>query len=115
MQAGTNRCLPHRATPSRQQCVGYRIAVHAEHSSAWRAFLFTAGFSSRKAGYPSLQAQTGDTELGLPLKLLTRKKMGLVPEQNRMPYRPHGVKVEAQVVDGVQDLRQYFVRCVEMP
>ena len=34
---------------------------------------------------------------------------------NRMTHRPHGVKVEAQVVDSIQDLGQHFVRCVEVP
>src|SRR5256884_2160690 len=32
-----------------------------------------------------------------------------------MTHRPHSVKVEAQVVNRVQNLSQYFVRCIEMP
>src|ERR1700727_1217726 len=31
-----------------------------------------------------------------------------------MPYPPHSVKVETQVVDSVQDLGQHFVGCVKM-
>src|SRR5579864_8993703 len=31
-----------------------------------------------------------------------------------MPYPSHSVKVETQVVDGVQNLPQYFIRTIEM-
>jgi hypothetical protein len=31
-----------------------------------------------------------------------------------MPYPLHSVKVETQVVDGVQDLCQHFVRCIKV-
>ena len=31
-----------------------------------------------------------------------------------MPYPPHSVKVETQVVDRIQDLRQHFVGCIKV-
>src|SRR5438552_11090799 len=64
---------------------------------------------------PSDQARTGIARLWFQSRLLTRKKLGSIPKCNRMTHRPHSVKVEAQVVNGVQNLSQYFVRCIEMP
>src|SRR5438045_6329356 len=64
---------------------------------------------------PSAQARTGTARLWLQSRLLTRKKLGSIPKCNRMTHRPHSVKVEAQVVNRVQNLSQYFVRCIEMP
>src|SRR5438045_6555845 len=64
---------------------------------------------------PSAQARTGIAKLWFQSRLLTRKKWGSVPKCNRMTHRPHRVKVEAQVVNRVQNLSQYFVRCIEMP
>ena len=37
------------------------------------------------------------------------------PKSNRMPDATHDVKVEAQVVDGVQDLSKYLVCRIKMP
>jgi len=37
------------------------------------------------------------------------------PKSNRMPDATHDVKVEAQVVDGVQDLRKDLVCGIKMP
>jgi hypothetical protein len=37
------------------------------------------------------------------------EKTRLFPKSNRMTHAPHGVKVETQVVDCVQDLRQHFI------
>src|SRR5437667_542862 len=64
---------------------------------------------------PSAQARTGIARLWFQSRLLTRKKLGSIPKCNRMTHRPHSVKVEAQVVNRVQNLSQYFVRCIEMP
>src|SRR5437016_14578150 len=64
---------------------------------------------------PSAQARTGIAKLWFQSRLLTRKKLGSIPKCNRMTHRPHSVKVEAQVVNRVQNLSQYFVRCIEMP
>src|SRR5256712_7453360 len=64
---------------------------------------------------PSAQARTGTARLWFQSRLLTRKKLGSIPKCNRMTHRPHSVKVEAQVVNRVQNLSQYFVRCIEMP
>src|SRR5438309_1651764 len=64
---------------------------------------------------PSAQARTGIAKLWFQSRLLTRKKFGSMPECHRMTHRPHSVKVEAQVVNRVQNLSQYFVRCIEMP
>src|SRR5438132_9581061 len=64
---------------------------------------------------PSAQARTGIAKLWFQSRLLTRKKLGSIPKCNRMTHRPHSIKVEAQVVNGVQNLSQYFVRCIEMP
>ena len=47
--------------------------------------------------------------------LLPRKKLGPTPKRNRMTHRPHGVKVEAEVVDGIQDLSQDLIGGVEVP
>src|SRR5271165_2404297 len=44
----------------------------------------------------------------------TREETGPFPKSNRMPYPPHGVKVETQVVVGIQDLRQHFVGGIKM-
>lgn len=44
-----------------------------------------------------------------------REEIAHIPKSNRMPDAPHSVKVETQVVDGVQDLRQYFIGCIKMP
>src|SRR5437870_6474089 len=63
---------------------------------------------------PSAQARTGTARLWFQSRLLTRKKLGSIPKCNRMTHRPHSVKVEAQVVNRVQNLSQYFVRCIEM-
>ena len=41
-------------------------------------------------------------------------EQGPFPKFNRMTHRPHGVKVEAQVVDSIQNLGQNFVRCIEV-
>src|SRR5690242_6573525 len=68
-----------------------------------------------RAEIPSAQARTGIARLWFQSRLLTRKKLRSIPKCNRMTHRPHSVKVEAQVVNGVQNLRQYFVRCIEMP
>src|SRR5438270_3018471 len=64
---------------------------------------------------PSAQARTGTARLWFQSRLLTRKKLGSIPKCNRMTHRLHSVKVEAQVVNRVQNLSQYFVRCIEMP
>src|SRR2546427_2101306 len=64
---------------------------------------------------PSAQARTGTARLWFQSRLLTRKKLGSIPKCNRMTHRPHSVKVEAQVVNRVQNLSQYFVRCIQMP
>src|SRR5438445_12127577 len=64
---------------------------------------------------PSAQARTGIAKLSFQSRLLTRKKLGSIPKCNRMTHRPHSVKVEDQVVNRVQNLSQYFVRCIEMP
>src|SRR5205814_1707981 len=64
---------------------------------------------------PSAQARTGIAKLWFQSRLLTRKKLGSIPKCNRMTHRPHSVKVEAQVVNRVENLSQYFVRCIEMP
>src|SRR5437667_705437 len=64
---------------------------------------------------PSAQARTGTARLWFQSRLLTRKKLGSIPKCNRMTHRPHSVKVEAQVVNRVQNLSHYFVRCIEMP
>src|SRR6266704_6931409 len=64
---------------------------------------------------PSAQARTGTARLWFQSRLLTRKKLESIPKCNRMTHRPHSVKVEAQVVNRVQNLSQYFVRCIEMP
>src|SRR5262249_390672 len=61
------------------------------------------------------RARTWGAELWVLLRPLTRKKAGLIPKSNRMTYCPHGVKVEAKVVDGVQNLAQNFVGGIEMP
>src|SRR6266436_1195781 len=37
------------------------------------------------------------------------------PKLNRMPDAGHFVKVETQVVNGVQDLRKYLVGRIKMP
>src|ERR1700686_166642 len=36
------------------------------------------------------------------------------PKSNRMPDAPHSVKVVAEVVDGIQNLRQHFVGRIKM-
>src|SRR5947208_3027439 len=77
---------------------------------------FTAGFlafSGRK--FLQLRHEPGLPGCGFQSRLLTRKKLGSIPKCNRMTHRPHSVKVEAQVVNRVQNLSQYFVRCIEMP
>src|ERR1700683_1050718 len=47
-------------------------------------------------------------------RLEASRKTRLFPKSNRMPYLPHSVKVETQVVEGIQDLRQNFIGCIEM-
>src|SRR5437660_8520360 len=64
---------------------------------------------------PSAQARTGTARLWFQSSLLTRKKLGFIPKCNRMTHRPHSVKVEAQFVNGVQNLTQYFVGCMKIP
>ena len=44
-----------------------------------------------------------------------QKEMGPIPKRNRMTHRPHSVKVEAKVVDGIQDLGQNLVGSIKMP
>src|ERR1700756_1137938 len=36
------------------------------------------------------------------------------PKSNRMPDAPHRVKVVAEIVDGIQDLRQNFIGSIKM-
>src|SRR6266851_5805140 len=43
-----------------------------------------------------------------------RKKTGLFPKPNRMTHPPHSVKVETQVMQGVQDLSQHFIGSIEV-
>src|SRR5580704_6728963 len=43
------------------------------------------------------------------------KKTRRFPKLNRMPHPPHGVKVETEVVDRIQDLRQHLVRRIKVP
>ena len=43
-----------------------------------------------------------------------QKKTGPFPKRNRMTHRPHSVKVEAKVMDGIQDLRQHLIGCIKM-
>src|SRR5207247_7614811 len=59
---------------------------------------------------PSAQARTGTARLWFQSRLLTRNKLGSSPKCNRMTHRPHSVKVEAQVVNRVQNVIQYVVR-----
>src|SRR2546425_8652772 len=54
-------------------------------------------------------------EQGMPSWGFTRdhtpeRKQALLPKSNRMTHRPHGVKVEGKVVDGIQNLGQHLVR-----
>src|SRR5262249_45694924 len=48
------------------------------------------------------------------LPAVHQRRTARTPKSNRMPDAPHSVKVETQVVDRIQDLRQYFVRCIKM-
>src|ERR1700737_2036196 len=69
--------------------------------------------------------QAGDSvrcrhELGIPglwsrPRLLPRKTLAPTTKRNRMTHRPHGVKIEAEVVDGIQALRQNLIGGIEMP
>src|SRR3954468_21281607 len=43
-----------------------------------------------------------------------RKKPGEFPKPYRLPHCAHGVKVEGQVVDGVEHLRKHFVRRIKV-
>ena len=61
-----------------------------------------------------LQACTGDAGLWFYSRLLPRKKLGPVPKRNRMTHRPHGVKVEAEVVDSIEDLGQNLIGGIKM-
>src|SRR2546423_15254999 len=36
------------------------------------------------------------------------------PKSNRMPDAPHSVKVVAKIVDGIEDLREHFIRSIKM-
>src|SRR3954468_655216 len=36
------------------------------------------------------------------------------PKSNRMPDAPHSVKVVGQVVDGIEYLRQHFIRSIKV-
>src|SRR5208282_851877 len=44
-----------------------------------------------------------------------RKKTRSFPKSNRMTHPPHSVKVETQVVQGVQNLSQHFIGRIKMP
>src|SRR6266550_1058041 len=81
----------------------------------WPLYDLPQDFSLFRPEIPSAQARTGTARLWFQSRLLTRKKLGSIPKCNRMTHRPHSVKVEAQVVNRVQNLSQYFVRCIEMP
>src|SRR6266849_7112041 len=91
--------------PSLSPC-GARVCLTA---GAYR--VFTTG---RLTTRYSQQGTTRDGELRVSFDLLTRKKMRAFPKSNRMPDAPHSVKVETQVVDSVQDLRQHFIGCIKM-
>ena len=47
--------------------------------------------------------------------MLPWEKLDPIPKRNRMTHRPHGVKVEAEIVDGIQDLRQNLIGSIQMP
>src|SRR5205809_4786063 len=44
-----------------------------------------------------------------------REEIAHIPKSNRMPDAPHSVKVETQVVDGIEDLGKYLVGRVQVP
>lgn len=46
---------------------------------------------------------------------LPREEIAHIPKSNRMPEPLHSVKVETQVVDGVENLGKDLVRSVQMP
>ena len=49
------------------------------------------------------------------LETAPQEKAGPVPKRNRMTHRPHSVKVEAKIVDGIQDLGQNLIGSIKVP
>src|SRR5271165_1665046 len=45
----------------------------------------------------------------------SRKKSSEFPRYYSLPHPAHGVKVIGQIVDGIQRLRQQFVRGIQVP
>src|SRR3984957_3456108 len=73
----------------------------------------TPGFGSTSAGFLQLSGLIrGD--LRFQSRLEASRKTRLFPKSNRMPHPPHSVKVETEVVDGIQHLRQKLIGCIEM-
>ena len=83
-------------------CIGCLVVGHVSHLSYMR---------SEPDVYN--QVQTGmATQAIVPLAGWQRNAR--IPKSNRMPDALHSVKVETQVVNSIEDLRQDFVRGINV-
>src|SRR2546427_7730925 len=76
---------------------------------------FSGEFSCIQAGYPSASGMNRGCRARVSVETAHSKENKPLPKFNRMTHRPHGVKVEAEVVDRIQNLRQHLARRIEMP
>src|SRR5581483_3823869 len=94
-------CRPYRSSVDRSA----ESASDPLHNLQREFFCIQAGLSF------SSQA---DAELWFRSRPRIRIELGHFPKLNRMTHRLHSVKVEAQIVNSVKDLRQHFIRRIEM-
>lgn len=77
-------------------------------------FILPLEFSRALAEILQLLTRTRDPVLLLWQRPDVRQTTASSPKSNRMTYPAHRVKVEAQVVDGIQDLGQELVGRIKM-